>query len=401
MAWSFTNLSYGWKYVVGISLAATTIYVASNTRWRVNQADDIELDLAVAERCLATQYGTNAAGEPLYYVSPPEYVRSWHSNSYVTTNVPGDAVTNWTAQLHTNVFTNVIGWRTDRAMMIDLDTKIKALVPHYVDSNTVSDGATNIVALTVTGLWASLSIGDGTNQFTRTPAGVGTNVTSTYGDYPWQIYVEDLQERYKVLNALSYMYRAATLDSLTKYGGANGGDNPDHRSDVTWMKNAAEISYTASTPYTSTTFYVYSRILRIWRSPYGSQEAWYDTTLERTAGDLTVTNIPVIPDVTHTWELYLVAEGTTNWIPTFADTCNWDFDDHGDFTYAPVEGELSKVESGSASSDSSHSASFGSFGLPTWCTTPPVSTVNYRGYIARDYGFLINWQFNYATNKYW
>jgi len=96
------------------SLAATTIYVANNTRWRINQADEIELDLAVAERCLATQYGTNAAGEPLYRGDPPEYVRSWYSNSYVTTNVPGDAVTNWTAQLHTNIYTNT-GWVSHRS----------------------------------------------------------------------------------------------------------------------------------------------------------------------------------------------------------------------------------------------------------------------------------------------
>ena len=377
MSFSTTAIKYGWVYLTALGvITGTTIYVASNTRHQVKPEDIIEIVLGVHERCLATQITTN----PTYSVDPPSIVRTW-------TDTNGASI----------IVTNTIGWHTDRAMMVELDAKIKALIPYYVDLDKSSD--TNWVSLTVTGLWAKLQIGDKTNKFTSTPA-IGTNA-ATYGGLPYRIYEADLVERYKVLNALSHMYRAATLDSLTKYGGANGGGNPDHRSDVTWMKNAAEISYTASTPYTSTTFYVYSRILRIWRSPYGSQEAWYDTTLERTAGDLTVTNIPVIPDVTHTWELYLVAEGTTNWIPTFADTCNWDFDDHGDFTYAPVEGELSKVESGSASSDSSHSASFGSFGLPTWCTTPPVSTVNYRGYIARDYGFLINWQFNYCNTKYW
>jgi len=199
MAWSFTDLKYGWKIAAGISLAAVTIFVVNNERERVNQADIIELALGTHERCLATQYATNPA---TYYVASPSFVRSWYSNSYVTTNVPGDPVTNWTAQLWTNTFTNVIGWRSDRAMMASLDSTIKALVPYYADINTVYAGTTNISMLTVTGLWASLGIGDGTNQFTSVPA-IGTN-EATYGAYPWRVYKEDLEERYKVLNALRY-----------------------------------------------------------------------------------------------------------------------------------------------------------------------------------------------------
>jgi hypothetical protein len=196
MAWSFTDLHYGWKIAAGISLAAVTIYVASNTRERVNQADIIELVLGTTERCLATQYSTNPVS---YYVSPPSFVRSWYSNAYDGTNVI----------LYTNTFTNVIGWRMDRAMMVSLDSTIKGLVPHYCDTNTVYDGTTNIVMLTVTGLWASLGIGDGTNQFTSVPEWVGTNGTTnvaTYGNLPWRIYKEDLEERYKVLNALQYRF---------------------------------------------------------------------------------------------------------------------------------------------------------------------------------------------------
>lgn len=197
MAWTFTDLKYGWKIAAGITLAATTIYVASNTRERVNQADIIELALGTYERCLATQYSTNPVA---YYVAPPSFVRSWHSNSYETTNVPGDLVTNWVAVLHTNIFTNVISWRTDRAMLAELDATIKALVPYYCDTNTLYDGSTNVVMLTVTGLWASLGIGDHVSQFTRVPAS-GTNA-ATYGELPWRIYKEDLEERYKVLQAL-------------------------------------------------------------------------------------------------------------------------------------------------------------------------------------------------------
>lgn len=203
MSWSFTNLNYGWKIAIGITLSAVSIYVANNIRERINQADEIELDLAVAERCFALQYGTNSLGQPLYYIDPPQYVRSWYSNNYETQVVAG--VTSVVAVVYTNIYTNAVGCRTDRAKAVARDATIKALVPYYCDTNTVYDGTTNIVMLTVTGLWASLGIGDHTNQFTSVPEWVGTNgVTNaaTYGELPWRIYKEDLEERYKVLNAL-------------------------------------------------------------------------------------------------------------------------------------------------------------------------------------------------------
>jgi len=254
MAFNFTNLKYGWVILTGITLG-TTIYVVNNTRHQVNQADIVELLLGTTERCLATQYATN----PSYYVDPPSFVRNW-----IATN---DSATNFGGYV-TNAVTNAIGWYIDRSMMVELDAKIKALVPYYADTNTVYDGTTNIAMLTVTGLWAELGIGDGTNQFTRTPAwtnNISTNYLicytsywptngatfpttnsytssynqvvnygeswtatggvvwasitnwptevvqttndATYGDYPWQtypwqIYTEDLEERYKVLEAL-------------------------------------------------------------------------------------------------------------------------------------------------------------------------------------------------------
>ncbi len=242
MSFNVTALRYGWVALASLGvITGTTIYVLNNTRQQVKPEDVIEIALGVHERCLATQTSTN----PTYSVDSPSIVRTWTDTNGVDVGV-----------------TNTIGWHTDRAMMVELDTKIKALVPYYVDTNSVYDGTTNIVMLTVTGLWASLGIGDKTNKFTREPAwtnpistnwivnytsywpstsGVPTNVcyttdynqvvnyarswtatgghvwvtssnwasevvtltnAATYGDYPWQIYVEDLQERYKVLNAL-------------------------------------------------------------------------------------------------------------------------------------------------------------------------------------------------------
>lgn len=243
MAWSFTDLKYGWKIATGITLAAVTIYVAGNTRERVNQEDIIELVLGTTERCLATQYSTNPVS---YYVAPPSFVRSWYSNSYETTNVPGDLVTNWTAVCHTNVFTNAIGWRTDRAMMAELDEKIKALVPYYCDLDTVYEGSTNIVMLTVTGLWASLGIGDGVSQFTRVPSS-GTNA-ATYGAYPWRIYKMDLEERYKVLYALKCIRHSSAFDEEYAYHETSS-EGDDFGPLRTWENSQEFLDYAISIPF--------------------------------------------------------------------------------------------------------------------------------------------------------
>jgi len=179
MSFSTTAIKYGWVYLTVLGVLGTTIYKVANTRQQVKPEDIIEIALGVHERCLATQYDTN-----LYYVDPPSIVRTW-------TDAGGASI----------IVTNTIGWHTDRAMMVELDAKIKALIPYYIDPDSWGPATNSFGSiLTVTGLFATLQIGDKTNKFTRTPA-IGTNV-ATYGDYPWQIYVEDLQERYKVLNAM-------------------------------------------------------------------------------------------------------------------------------------------------------------------------------------------------------
>jgi len=116
------------------------------------------------ERCWATQYSTNPV---TYRVAP---------------------------------FTNTAGLYLDQSLMGTMATKIRSLVPYYVNTNTVYDGTTDITMLTVAGLWADLGIGDGVNQFTRTFAS-GTNGV-VYGDSPWRICQGNLDERYNVLNAM-------------------------------------------------------------------------------------------------------------------------------------------------------------------------------------------------------
>ena len=73
MSWGFSDIKYRWQIATGITLATTTIFVALNTRERVNQVDVIEIALGTMERCLATHYTNSANG---YFVAPPEIVQA-------------------------------------------------------------------------------------------------------------------------------------------------------------------------------------------------------------------------------------------------------------------------------------------------------------------------------------
>ena len=94
---------------------------------------------------------------------------------------------------------------------------------YNADTNTVYDGTTNIAMLSVTGLWAALQIGDRTNQFAHSATNAG---------YPWEIGVQDLEERYKVLNALKIM-------ALNKNSGAYSyiGDYSSPTGTITFAPN--------------------------------------------------------------------------------------------------------------------------------------------------------------------
>jgi len=268
MAFSFTSLKYGWAVLAGITLG-TTIYIVNNTRHQVKQEDVAELILGECERCIATQSSTNN-----YSVDPPtNFVRYW-----VDSDGAGGYVT--------NAVTNSIGWQVDQSILVSLDPKIKETVVWYEDTNTLYEGSTGVYALTITGLWASLGIGDRTSQFTSVPCWTNpvqtnwhvcytsywptngatfpttNNYTSaynqvvnygaswtatggvvwasltnwpndvvittnaaTYGDYPWQIYTEDLGERYKVIWSLQKSWHSAKYPKYITWQGVGHGSN--------------------------------------------------------------------------------------------------------------------------------------------------------------------------------
>jgi len=117
-------------------------------------------------------------------------------------------------QYHVPPLTNAAGYYLDQGLMGIIASKAKSLISHYVNPDTMYNGTPSISMLTVTGVWADLWIGNHTNLFTDTPA-IGAN-PATYGDYPAKIYIEDLDERYNVLNAL-----AMTDAGCTSYGTNN------------------------------------------------------------------------------------------------------------------------------------------------------------------------------------
>ena len=195
MSIATTSIKYGWVYLSILTLGVGTIFVSPSVLRRITLKDRIEVTLAVVERCLATQYQTNPVA---YHVAPPSIVRTW-------TDTNGASV----------IMTNALEWRDDLSMKVELDAKIKALCPHYVDISSVYDGTTNIIMHTFTGLLTSLNLGDHTN-FTAIPA-IGTNI-ATYGPWAWRNYIVAWQERYKVLNAMTHTkpssYYVSTVGDL-------------------------------------------------------------------------------------------------------------------------------------------------------------------------------------------
>lgn len=385
MAWSFTNLHYGWKIAVGISLAAATIFIVSNTRERVNQADIIELVLGTAERCLAAD------------IAPPSFVRSWYSNSYVTTNVPGDAATNWTAQLYTNTFTNVIGWRTDRAMMVELDAKIKELVPLFINTNTIFGNTNDISQLTITGVWASLGIGDGTNQFTSVPAS-GTNV-ATYGALPWRIYKEDLEERYKVLSVLKYneLFRTS-IHHFRKTGSGTAQRHDDwHIDDWYTSESDAQSAYVTNSWVDYTGVYGYNHFTYSvgQKGNYFNYWYWYSCAFTRGTGYVTCVLTDLQTNILESLASLSVKVHSVPYVPG-------EFASHGVPGIVDGWGLVSTITDISSISNNLSTCDVGT--QPDDYVPPPTSLYPYdvfKGNNQIGWRILAGWNFLYCTNKYW
>jgi hypothetical protein len=357
-------------------ITGTTIYVVDNQRRHIKPEDIIQLPLAIAERCLATQTGTNSQGQPVYAVNPPSFVRTWKDTNGV--NI---------------VVTNTIGWHTDRAMMVSLDTTIQQLCPYYVDTNSVYDGTTNIVMNTFTGLLVKLGIGNGTN-FTRTPAAYTPNNVATYGDYPWQIYVEDLQERYKVLNAMKMSRESTTCSRSGRGASYFMGTNLPH----TWTgakddceNRPPDGGYNTQTnnPFPYHYFEAYTAGIMD-DMTYATN---YYATMVRRAGRVGRHFNPT--NLTYTANLYLQAtNGPFEW-GSGSGTEVHTFDDFGDGVSEIYELQQTRSDG--------LWFNIGNTNYPAvpWCNEPTRVLGQTRGYSIHRWDVFYNWQFNYCTEKYW
>lgn len=389
MAFSFQSIRYGWVALASVVLTGATIYVATNARERVQQIDVIEIVLATHERCLATEYGTNEDGTAKYHVAPPSVVRDW-TDSNGTVRV-----------------TNAIGWRLDRGMLTNLDATIKALVPYYADTNTLA-------AYTVTGLWAALAIGDGTNQFTQTPEWVATNgVTNaaTYGGIPWRLHKTALEERYKVLHALAA--RAHAVDCVgTNYRGYS---YPLGEFDATW--GAAK---TNAETYVKTGSNFIGRLLksparysigigRVGVTEYAAEQ-YYG------AWRFAVSNIST--SVSHRATFFVQSSTAYRFNPDFvfmtvSNAANKTFDGYGEIVDTNGWQVFDTTEW--VTNSGFYSKQIGSTNYPTWCDQPSSNVYEYywssgdyypiyaraRGYLTTGWTGIVSFAFAYATNKYW
>lgn len=384
----------------------------------MNQADVIEFAIAIDERVMALQTANG-----VFPVARPSIVRDWYSNDYST----GSAV------LYSNRYTNAIGHRTDHAMMVELDTKLKAIVPYYVDTNTYQP-------LTFTGLLASLNLGDGTN-FTRTPA-IGTNA-ATYGELPWRIYVQDLQERYKVLNALqwasnSYMWCSnqtiyvwqqqtnatglsprwrgtsrfsSGIFQMSTYNELDWDAIREHYEDDWFSEQTNSSSGPRSYTAAARSFQDWELYYKFWWhvQMIAVQSAYeigpFPTNMPHSvlveARSLTVPNDP--------FEYYEFSKGTSEWTSVGA--------------IGAENGWVEIITATNSVSEWHYSSLFGDLSQPSWCEEPYTngwsngkgnySEVRYsawfgdpsrwvlNGTALTNTAFGTNSQFYYATNKYW
>ena len=389
MSIATTALRYGWKVLAILTIGTGSIFVADNVLNRITTKDRIEVTLAVVERCMATQTGTNPA---TYGVDPPSIVRTW-------TDTNGASVT----------MTNAIAWRDDLSMKVELDAKLEALCPYYVDTNSVYDGTTNIVMHTFTGLLTSLDLGDHTN-FTAIPA-IGTNI-ATYGPWAWRNYIVAWQERYKVLEAMKY-----NTSATISWSSSNETENiyPSNSAyalasgDPNWPYNPPTVSWDFENGWD------------IIKNVCISNGVFYgggtDIPRRYTIGRHRH-YIPYLPDAWNVWFYYeyyypkiTVALVPTNFLvdctlfvyATSLEATEWIWDSEFTSNQWHVAEVFHNITNGTfyGSKIGNNDIDFNFASDPTTTNYAPYSKSCGKGYQISGKMALLNWQFNYCTNAYW
>lgn len=181
MTWA--TIKYGWLILASLTngLDKTVFYDGPLTN-QLYPGSFVEVAIGGWERCEATQLAPGS-----WSVPPIRHVMT------LSTGVPA---------VVSEVVTNAFIWQTDRSMMVSNDALLFLLPSFYADTNHPYTGAVGPVSMVVSNIFSDLSLGDLTNKFIRQPA-LGTN-EATYGEWPWQIYPTNLQERFKFTWALTH-----------------------------------------------------------------------------------------------------------------------------------------------------------------------------------------------------
>lgn len=188
-----TPLKWGTLVAVGLAITGTTIYTVK-TKQDIDAVEMIELVEGIKERASVVNQGLTTTGD----------------------------------QITPIVSRDQLQWVMNYA---------KTLVPQFVDPSTNVNKVTGApVMLTVTGLWHTLQIGDGTNKWTISPCWTNANSVvhpAVYGNIlangnPFEngiqvVYKETFIECYKVLHALSNTTRVAVWTNSIGLYGATGG----------------------------------------------------------------------------------------------------------------------------------------------------------------------------------
>jgi hypothetical protein len=350
-------LKFGWVYLASLTLGTGTIFMVNPVLNRITLHDRAEVFLGIVERCYATQTGTNTDGTPIYAVAPPEEVRTW-------TDTNGASVT----------VTNSIEWRDDLSMKYDMDVKLKALCPYYVDTNSVFDGTTNIVMCTFTGLLTSLNLGDHTN-FTSIPA-LGTNA-ATFGPWAWRNYIVAWQERYKVLNALK-ITQISPLYFWKKYHSAL------YPTNYSWeaAKASAETSFLAAAETK------YSSIAEAGSASAGWTNSSGITILLSSFYYPSLTN-QLSTSMPYSVFVYARPVKYDKGMEGPYGPFNSIFYDQGLDLTEEVVNKANSFPFGLSSNE-----------IPSWIAYPS-GPGKAKGFRIEKHNEIVDWQFNYCTNKYW
>ncbi len=401
---------------------------------------------------------TNIGRSFSYRVGPHEHFSTYtevagkkitgYSTQYQGTNIIA-IYTNDALAVLTKTSTNLITIYVESNLLSSVDNTIKLLIPQYVNTNLISNGMTIIDMLTVTGVFAALNIGDGTNQFTQEtprtnlvetnfwviytnffPNGVATtnSYTSTvdqtvnyaaswdginyiwtnrtgwptaististtavvYGGWPWTIEKASLIERYKVLNYLKKT--TASMPSFTRW---KRGTNITFVATWTGAVAEAESNFHANLVVTNRSLYagVAGGVpvhLSVWT--WGRAAPLYQTWIVNSQIKAHVTNI--CDEMEKTVDFYWKF-----------DTDSFDYwtnkvdDGNGVSVFTNAYKLISTVDGGT----SSYVIMTNWFGMtnidtvPNWVAEPPANHV-FHGLKSGIQTAIVDWGFSYCTNS--